>query len=39
VKLQLHLDAEERNEWKLAAEFADSGGLAWREAGCDRASG
>jgi hypothetical protein len=36
VRLQLYLDAEERNEWKLVSEFTDAGGWAGEKPGCDR---
>jgi hypothetical protein len=37
VRLQLYLDADERNEWRLAAEFTDAGGWRGEKPGCDRA--
>jgi hypothetical protein len=37
VKLQFYLDAEERNVWKLVAEFDDTGGWRGEKPGCDRA--
>ena len=36
VRLQLYLDPEERNQWKLAAEFTDAGGWKGEKAGCNR---
>ena len=36
VRLQLYLDAEERNDWKLIAEFTDAGGWRGEKPGCDR---
>jgi hypothetical protein len=36
VRLELYLDAEERNEWNLAAEFTDRGGWRGEKAGCNR---
>ncbi|MCD6052157.1 MAG: uncharacterized protein K0Q55_3575, partial [Verrucomicrobia bacterium] len=36
VKLELYLDVEEKNEWKLVSEFTDKGGWRGQKAGCDR---
>jgi hypothetical protein len=36
VRLQLYLDPEERNEWKLAAECTDTGGWRGEKPGCNR---
>jgi hypothetical protein len=36
VRLQLYLDPEERNQWKLAAEFTDIGGWRGEKPGCER---
>jgi len=36
VKLQCYLDAELRDDWKLAAEFDDAGGWRGEKPGCDR---
>jgi len=36
VKLELYLDADEKNEWKLVSEFTDEGGWRGQKAGCDR---
>lgn len=36
VKLQFYLDAEQRDDWKLVAEFNDSGGWRSEKPGCDR---
>ncbi|HEY1171328.1 MAG TPA: hypothetical protein VGH19_08180 [Verrucomicrobiae bacterium] len=36
VKLELYLDAEEKNEWKLVSEYTDKGGWKGEEVGCDR---
>jgi hypothetical protein len=36
VRLQLYLDADERNDWKLVSEFTDAGGWRGEKPGCDR---
>lgn len=36
AKLQFYLDADERNDWKLIAEFDDTGGWRGEKPGCDR---
>lgn len=36
VRLQLYLDADERNDWKLIAEFTDAGGWRGEKPGCNR---
>jgi hypothetical protein len=36
VKLELYLDVDEKNEWKLVSEFTDKGGWRGQKAGCDR---
>ena len=36
VRLQPYLDADERNDWKLIAEYADSGGWLGEKPGCNR---
>ncbi len=36
VKLQLYLDTEERNEWKLVSEYTDTGDWRGEKPGCDR---
>ncbi|HEY1171327.1 MAG TPA: hypothetical protein VGH19_08175 [Verrucomicrobiae bacterium] len=36
VKLEMYLDVEEKNEWKLVSEFTDMGGWRGMKAGCDR---
>jgi hypothetical protein len=37
VKLELYLDPEARNEWKLVSEFVDAGGWRGEKPGCNRA--
>ncbi len=37
VKLELHLDPEAKNEWKLVSEFTDAGGWRGEKPGCNRA--
>jgi len=36
VKMELYLDAEEKNEWKLVSAYTDKGGWLGQKAGCDR---
>jgi hypothetical protein len=36
VRLQLYLDPEERDDWKLAAEYTDRGGWRGEKPGCNR---
>jgi hypothetical protein len=36
VQLQLLVDLQERNDWKLVTELTDKGGWEGKEAGCDR---
>ena len=36
VRLQCYLDTELRDDWKLAAEFDDTGGWRGEKPGCDR---
>ena len=36
VHLQLYLDVEENNQWKLEAEYTDRGGWRGEKPGCDR---
>lgn len=36
VKLELYLDAEEKNEWKLVSEYTDKGGWRGQKPGCDK---
>ena len=36
VRLQLYLDTEESNQWKLVSEFTDAGGWLGEKPGCDR---
>ena len=36
VRLQMYLDTEDKNEWKIAAQFTDSGDWRGEKAGCDR---
>jgi hypothetical protein len=36
VRLQLYLDTDEKNEWKLVSEFTDAGGWRGEKPGCDR---
>ena len=36
VRLQLYLDADERNDWKLIAELTDAGGWPGEKPGCNR---
>lgn len=37
VTLQIYLDSEERNGWKLVSEFTDAGGWRGEKPGCHRA--
>lgn len=36
VKLELYVDAEEKNDWKLVSEFTDAGGWKGQKTGCDK---
>ncbi len=36
VRLQLYLDTEESNQWKLVSEFTDAGGWRGEKPGCDQ---
>lgn len=36
VKLELYLDAEEKDEWKLVSTFTDTGGWKGQKSGCDK---
>jgi len=36
VKLELYVDAEEKNDWKLVSEFTDAGGWKGQKNGCDK---
>ena len=36
VRLQLYLDTDGKNEWKLVSDYTDAGGWLGEKAGCDR---
>ena len=36
MSLQLYLDADERNDWKLIADLTDAGGWLGEKAGCNQ---
>jgi len=36
VKLELYVDADEKNEWKLVSEHTDKGGWRGQKPGCDK---
>jgi hypothetical protein len=37
VRLELYLDRDERNDWKLVSEYTDAGGWRGEKPGCNRA--